>query len=102
MTVSPTKRKSGKALIQIAEVPIPAIRPCNSPGYFAGIDTKAVLCYNTLTQQGAEMKAWDVIRNGRVIDTVFYDADCELWYVRKGLIEHDGYPCDMIVKPATP
>jgi hypothetical protein len=47
------------------------------------------------------MKAWDVIRNGRVIDTVFYDADCELWYVRKGLIEHDGYPVDIIVKPAT-
>ena len=47
------------------------------------------------------MKAWDIIRNGRVIDTVFYDADCELWYVRKGLIEHDGYPCDIIVKLAT-
>jgi hypothetical protein len=55
----------------------------------------------TLIAKETTMKAWDVIRNGRVIDTVFYDADCELWYVRKGLIEHDGYPCDIIVKPAT-
>jgi len=46
------------------------------------------------------MTAWDVIRDGRVIDTVFYDADCELGYVRKGLIEHDGYPTDITVKPA--
>jgi len=62
-------------------------------------------------QQEMKMQAWDVIRNGRVIDTVFYDRDCELsqlstvfyqipWYVRKGLIEHDGYPCDIIVRAA--
>jgi hypothetical protein len=52
------------------------------------------------TAEEMKMQAWDVIRNGRVIDTVFYDADCELWYVRKGLIEHDGYPCDIIVRAA--
>ena len=69
--------------------------------FYKEVDELVKPCYNTLTQQGAEMKAWDVIRNGRVIDTVFYDADCELWYVRKGLIEHDGYPCDIIVKLAT-
>jgi hypothetical protein len=56
----------------------------------------------TLTQTAKEsdMQAWDVIRNGKVIDTVFYDRDCELWYVRKGLIEHDGYPVDIIVRKA--
>jgi len=59
--------------------------------------TSANYCHPLKEQS---MKAWDVIRNGKVIDTVFYDADCELWYVRKGLIEHDGYPCDIIVKPA--
>ena len=47
------------------------------------------------------MKAWDVIRNGKVVDTVFYDASCDLWYVRHTLINHDGYACDIIVKPAT-
>jgi hypothetical protein len=46
------------------------------------------------------MKAWDVIRNGKVIDTVFYDKTCDLWYVRHGLINHDGYPVDIIVRPA--
>jgi hypothetical protein len=49
MTVSPTKPKSGKASTQIAEVPTPATRPRNSPGHFAGVDTEAVQCYNTLT-----------------------------------------------------
>lgn len=46
------------------------------------------------------MKAWDVIRNGRVIDTVFYTADCDLHYVRSTLINHDGYPTDIRVIPA--
>ena len=46
------------------------------------------------------MKAWDIIRNGKIIDTVFYDRDCDLWYVRHTLIEHDGYPCDITVRPA--
>ena len=57
---------------------------------------------NLLTQTAKEktMQAWDVIRNGKVIDTVFYDKSCDLWYVRHGLINHDGYPVDIIVRPA--
>jgi hypothetical protein len=47
------------------------------------------------------MMAWDVIRNGKVIDTVFYDKTCDLHYVRKTLIDHDGYPTDITVKPAS-
>jgi len=46
------------------------------------------------------MTAWDVIRNGKIIDTVFYDSNCDLWYVRNGLINHDGYPVDIIVRKA--
>ena len=46
------------------------------------------------------MKAWDVIRNGKIVDTVFYTKDCDLWYVRHTLINHDGYPVDIVVKPA--
>ena len=45
------------------------------------------------------MKAWDVIRDGKIIDTVFYDAGCTRLYVRNGLIEL-GYPDDIIVRPA--
>jgi len=46
------------------------------------------------------MKAWDVIRNGKIVDTVFYSKDCDLWYVRNGLINHDRYPVDIIVRAA--
>lgn len=46
------------------------------------------------------MKAWDIIRNGRIIDTVFYTKDCDLHYVRQSLINHDGYPVDIIVRAA--
>ena len=37
------------------------------------------------------MQAWDVYLNGKLIDTVFYDKDCDRDYVRRGLINHDGY-----------
>jgi hypothetical protein len=47
------------------------------------------------------MMAWDVIRKGKVIDTVFYDQNCDAEYVRHTLIEHDGYPTDIIVVPST-
>ena len=50
------------------------------------------------------MTAWDVylIKNGkeRLIDTVFYDDDCGEDYVRRGLINHDGYSSSIIVKNA--
>lgn len=36
-------------------------------------------------------QAWNVYLNGKLIDTVFYDKDCDADYVRRGLIEHDGY-----------
>lgn len=41
-------------------------------------------------------QAWDVILNGRVIDTVFYNVGCDADYVRRGLINHDG--CDPGIK----
>lgn len=36
-------------------------------------------------------QAWDVYLNERLIDTVFYDADCDKDYVQRGLVNHDGY-----------
>lgn len=45
------------------------------------------------------MTAWNIYLHNKWIDTVFYDDDCEEWYVRKGLIEHDGYhPSIVVVK----
>lgn len=35
--------------------------------------------------------AWYVYLNGKLIDTVFYDSDCDADYVLRGLINHDGY-----------
>ena len=49
------------------------------------------------------MKAipWDVILNGRVIDTVWYNCDCDKDYVLRGLIEHDGYDPSIKIRKAT-
>ena len=43
-------------------------------------------------------QAWDVYLNGHLIDTVFYDVDCDEDYVRRGLIDHDGYDSGIVVK----
>lgn len=40
---------------------------------------------------------WNVYRKGRLIDTVWFDADCDEWYVLRALIQHDGYPPDITV-----
>ena len=37
------------------------------------------------------MIAWNVYLHGKRIETVYYTADCDRDYVRKSLIEHDGY-----------
>lgn len=43
-------------------------------------------------------QAWNVYLRGKLIDTVFYDADCSADYVRRGLIGHDGYNPDIVVR----
>jgi hypothetical protein len=34
---------------------------------------------------------WNVYLLGRLIDTVWFDADCDADYVYRALVEHDGY-----------
>lgn len=41
---------------------------------------------------------WNVYRNGKRIDTVFYTSDCDKEYVLKSLIDHDGYPFDISIR----
>ena len=41
---------------------------------------------------------WAVIVKGRVIDTVFFDADMDADTVRRSLIDHDGYDASLTVK----
>ena len=45
-------------------------------------------------------RAFNVYRNGKNIDTIFYsDIDhITLEDVKKSLIDHDGYPHDIIVR----
>lgn len=37
---------------------------------------------------------------GDYIDTVFFDKDCNSQYVRRSLIDHDGYDSDIKVRMA--
>jgi len=48
------------------------------------------------------MKGWNVYLEDEhgveeCIDTVFYDDDCDEDYVRRGLVEHDGYDTHITV-----
>ena len=46
------------------------------------------------------MQAWNVYFGKRLLDTVFYESDCDHAYVRRSLIEHDGYHPSITVKRA--
>lgn len=39
----------------------------------------------------AKAKAWNVYLRGKLIDAVWFDADCDREYVLRSLIGHDGY-----------
>lgn len=44
------------------------------------------------------MKGWDVFLGSKLIDTVFFTKDCDEDYVRRSLVEHDGYDQRIRVK----
>lgn len=44
------------------------------------------------------MQRWDIYLRGRWIDAVFYNPDCDADYVRRSLIEHDGYNPAIVVR----
>lgn len=46
------------------------------------------------------MQAWDVILDGTIIDTVFYQKNCDSDYVKTSLIDHDGYDPNISVEQA--
>jgi hypothetical protein len=43
------------------------------------------------SMQSNRMVFWNVYLNGRCIDSVPYTESCDAEYVRKSLIDHDGY-----------
>lgn len=46
------------------------------------------------------MQAWNVYLNGKLIDTVFFNKNCDKDYVKDSLINHDGYDYDINVRRA--
>lgn len=44
------------------------------------------------------MVRWNVYSKGRLINGVFYTPDCDGDHVKSSLIEHDGYPENIVVK----
>jgi hypothetical protein len=47
-----------------------------------------------------KMIFWLVYLNGKLLDEVPYDEDCSADYVRRSLINHDGYNPNIVVKKA--
>ena len=47
------------------------------------------------------MAGFKVLLNGEEIDTVFFNAGCDVDYVKSSLVNHDGYPSDIDVIPET-
>lgn len=47
-----------------------------------------------------KMIYWNVYHNGFCIDSVPYEKDCDSDYVRRSLIQHDGYPDNITVRKA--
>ena len=41
---------------------------------------------------------WNVYLRGRLIDTVFFDRDCDWDYVYRALVNHDGYNAGIVVR----
>lgn len=46
----------------------------------------------------SKMKAFDVMLNGRRIDTVFFRADSTVKEVRDSLVEYDRYDPEIVVQ----
>ena len=46
------------------------------------------------------MKPWYVYVGRKLIDIVFYTKDCDADYVRRSLINHDGYDSHITVRTA--
>jgi len=53
---------------------------------------------NVVSEQKARMTAWAVFLNGKQIDTVFYLPEITAQEVREGLINHDGYDPQIVVR----
>jgi hypothetical protein len=44
--------------------------------------------------------AWKIYLNGKMVDCVFFNNDCDAAYVKHSLINHDGYDAAIKVRRA--
>ena len=51
-----------------------------------------------LVSQASKSQAWNVYLAGKLINTVFYNADCDKDYVLDGLINHDGLSPNITIR----
>lgn len=42
-------------------------------------------------------RGWDVVHRGRVVNRVFFDTDMDAAAVKRSLVDHDGFPADILV-----
>ena len=46
------------------------------------------------------MTNWNIYLGKKLIDSVYYDNDCDSDYVKRSLINHDGYHPNIAVRKA--
>lgn len=64
------------------------------------VDTVIENLYSTNMMNGEQtMKGWDVFMGSKLIDTVYFTASCDEDYVRRSLIDHDGYDRRIRIRP---
>lgn len=51
-----------------------------------------------LKKSKKNLKAWNVILDGKIIDTVYYSSDMDSGQVKRTLIAVDGYPREITIE----
>ena len=93
------------------EARFPICRNCNDGNCFScegknyeGHACECPVCKEkggvTEEKKASKMIFWDVILNGKVIDSVPYTESCDADYVKRSLIGHDGYDSGISVRKA--
>lgn len=67
--------------------------------YFNEVGSKLISGQPQPTHPVNESYAFDVYKDGKIIDTVFYSGkNTTVEDIKKSLVDHDGYDSDIVVK----
>ena len=67
-------------------------------GICRGCEEALLTVHTALTSNAPDSDTWNVYLNGRLIDTVFFTPDCDADYVKRALVDHDGYNPAIVVR----